>query len=92
MEARSSDGVGMGQNMRMSDIVIDDANLSMAAKGVFSTLGFLGNTCSLEHLLERTRDDEKSLWAALNELTAAGYVQVEERTVRVPSTGSFGVT
>jgi DNA-binding transcriptional ArsR family regulator len=77
--------------MRFSDIVIDDPNLSLAAKGVFSTLGLMGNSCAVAELASRTSDGERAVRAALSELERAGYVEVRDETVRVQSSGSFGV-
>lgn len=77
--------------MRFSDIVIDDPNISLAAKGVFSTLGLMGNSCSVAELTSRTSDDRQVVRSALEELERAGYVEVSNETVRVQSTGSFGV-
>jgi hypothetical protein len=91
MQANTENGVGLGQNMRFSDIVIDDPNLSLAAKGVFSTLGLMGNSCPISELASRTSDREDAVRAALGELERAGYVEVKDETVRVQSAGSFGV-
>jgi hypothetical protein len=87
----SQSGVGPGQNMRFSDIVIDDPGLSLAAKGAFATLGLMGNSCPISDLAERTRDSAESLRAALAELVRAGYVEVLDDVVRVHSAGTFGV-
>ncbi|MEX2536685.1 MAG: hypothetical protein WD273_13900 [Trueperaceae bacterium] len=84
-------GVGMGQNMRFSDIVIDDPAISMAAKGVFATLGLMGNSCSITELVERTSDKQQQLRAALGELERARYVKIADGMVSVQSAGSFGV-
>ena len=77
--------------MRFSDIVIDDPGISMAAKGVFSTLGLMGNSCSVAELASRTRDRQQVVQAALEELEQAGYVKVVDGMVHVHSAGSFGV-
>jgi len=45
----------MSSNTRLSDIVLEDKNLSMTAKGVFVSIGFLGNGCKLEQLLASKR-------------------------------------
>lgn len=84
-------GVGMGQNMRFSDIVIDDPGISMAAKGVFSTLGLMGNSCSISELASRTKDKQQAVLAALGELERAGYIKIVDDKVEVLSSGSFGV-
>lgn len=83
--------MGPGQNMRFSDIVLDDPKISLAAKGVFSTLGLMGNSCSVNELAGRTSDDQQAVRSALDELERAGYVEVSNETVRVQSAGSFGV-
>jgi hypothetical protein len=91
MRANSDNGVGPGQNMRFSDIVIDDPNLSLAAKGVFSMLGLMGNSCAITDLTNRTSDGGQAVRAALGELEEAGYVEVVDGEVHVQSAGSFGV-
>ena len=77
--------------MRFSDIVIDDPGISMAAKGVFSTLGLMGNSCSVAELASRTKDKQQAVQAALRELENAGYVEVVDGMVHVHSAGSFGM-
>lgn len=89
-DAEHTDQEIPGQNMRFSDIVLDDARLSMAAKGVFATLGLLGNDCEVEALARHTSDGGGALAAALQELSEAGYVTLDERRVRVSRPGSFG--
>ncbi len=87
---------GPGQNMRFSDIVIDDASISMAAKGVFVTIGLLGSGCTVASLSKRASDAHKVVVAALEELIEAGYVTIdrdgEEERVFIRGPASFGVT
>lgn len=81
----------MSTNTRFSDIVLEDAKLSMSAKGVFVSIGFLGNGCKLEKLLNRTTDSTAAILKALNELEKAGYIFVDERkTVHFKSLAFFG--
>lgn len=91
MKADSSDTVP-GQNMRFSDVVIDDAKLSLAAKGVFTALGFLGNGCTVADISKRTADGEDVVRAALDELVREGYIDVEDDTVHTKRTGNFGLS
>ena len=90
MKADSSDTVP-GQNMRFSDVVIDDAKLSLAAKGVFTALGLLGNGCTVADISRRTADGEGAVRDALDELVRAGYVDIEDDAVHTKRTGNFGL-
>lgn len=90
MKADSSDTVP-GQNMRFSDVVIDDAKLSLAAKGLFTALGFLGNGCTVADISKRTSDSESAVRAAIDELVRAGYVEIEDDAVHTKRTGNFGL-
>lgn len=65
-------------NTRFSDIVLDDATISMAAKGIFVTVGFLGNGCTFTRLTEHSRETVDTIKQAVEELVNAGYVTVEE--------------
>lgn len=91
MSKDENSGVGPGQNMRFSDIVIDNPELSLAAKGVFATLGLMGNSCTIDELVQRSSDGEPTLRSAVDELERAGYVEVSEGVVRLQSAGSFGL-
>lgn len=77
--------------MRYSDIVLDDTELSLAAKGAFAALSLLGNDCSIAELAKRTKDGPAGARDALAELEAAGYVELDEQSVRVRRPGEFGV-
>jgi hypothetical protein len=76
---------------RFSDIVLDDNRLSMAAKGLFLTLGFLGNSCTLAQLQSRCADSEVALRRSLDELCKVEYVSLEGDTISVKSASSFGL-
>ena len=77
---------------RFSDIVVDDKSISMAAKGIFVTIGYLGNGCGLKNLLEHSKDSEKSVRKALQELSDAGYVTIdEENLIHIRSASQFGL-
>ena len=79
-------------NTRFSDIVLDDANLSMSAKGVFVTIGFLGNGCTFEGLARHASESEEVVKAAAQELIDAGYVVVEEDDkLYIKTAPSFGI-
>lgn len=79
-------------NTRFSDIVLDDPALSMAAKGVFVSIGFLGNGCSLEDLAKHALDELERIGAAVDELVRAGYVSVEEgERLHIKTAPSFGI-
>jgi hypothetical protein len=76
---------------RFSDIVLDDANISMAAKGLFLTLGFLGNSCTLEQLKAHCADSEADLRRILEELRRVEYISLEGEQISVKAAASFGV-
>jgi hypothetical protein len=76
---------------RFSDIVLDDARISMAAKGLFLTLGFLGNSCTLTQLKTHCADSEESLRRTLEELRTVEYISLEGETIAVKAPASFGV-
>jgi hypothetical protein len=77
---------------RFSDIVVNDPAISMAAKGIFVTIGFLGNGCALQALLNHTKDTEALVESALQELTAAGYVTIDEgHYIHIRSAATFGI-
>lgn|GEM_PF-5543020 len=69
--------------LRSSDIVIDDSSLSMAAKGVFLTIGLFGNSCDVRALVDRTRDDSDTVDIALRELAEKDYVSLKGGRVYV---------
>jgi hypothetical protein len=79
-------------NTRFSDIVLDDVNLSMAAKGVFVTVGFLGSGCEIAHLQAHTKDTPESLQQALEELERSGYIGLTEGAVFIRSAPEFGLS
>lgn len=81
-----------GANTRFSDIVIDDIKLSLAAKGVFVTIGLLGSGCKISMLERRCTDTSETVMSALQELVDGGYVSIEQDTVLVHSRTSFGIT
>jgi hypothetical protein len=76
---------------RFSDIVLDDQRISMAAKGLFLTLGFLGNSCTLAQLRGHCRDSEAELLRSLAELRQVEYITVEAEQIMIKSPSAFGV-
>jgi hypothetical protein len=76
---------------RFSDIVLDDVRLSMAAKGLFLTLSFLGNSATLEQLKTHCSDSELELRAALEELRQVQYITVEAEHISIKAAASFGI-
>ncbi len=75
---------------RFSDIVLDDGRISMSAKGLFLSLGFLGNSCTLAQLKAHCRDSEAELLVTLNELRQVEYIALENETISIKSASSFG--
>lgn len=82
---------GAGGKMRFSDIVIDDAKLSMTAKGVFVTVGLLGSGCKVADLASRTASTDEALDEALQELVEGGYVTLEDGTIHIQGAATFGL-
>jgi hypothetical protein len=80
-----------GTKTRFSDIVLDDVNISMSAKGLFLTLGFLGNSCTLEQLKAHCSDSEADLGRILEELRQVEYISLEGDYISVKDPASFGV-
>lgn len=79
-------------NTRFSDIVLDDANLSMAAKGVFVSIGYIGNGCTLNVLEKHCSETLEFLKAAAAELIDAGYITTEnEGELHIKAAPSFGI-
>lgn len=76
---------------RFSDIVLDNIELSASAKGVFVTIGFLGNGCSMVSILEQSSDDAAQIQRALDELVNAGYISLEDGNVHIKSASTFGI-
>lgn len=82
----------MTTNTRFSDVVLQDKSLSMNAKGVFVSISFLGNGCTLDRLAQITKDGTHNILHALKELEQAGYILFEKTTVRIKSAAYFGST
>ena len=79
-------------NTRFSDIVLDDPAISMAAKGVFVSIGFFGNGCSLDDLARHTLDPLERLRDNIFELVRAGYLDIEEdERLVIRAAASFGI-
>jgi hypothetical protein len=76
---------------RFSDIVLDDARLSMAAKGLFLTLGFLGNSATFSQLERHCKDSKEALVGSLEELRQVEYVSLENDVISVKDASSFGL-
>lgn len=83
---------GPGANVRVSDIVIDDGALSLSAKGVFVTIGLLGGSCLLPALENHTSDDAGTVRSAVDELVAAGYVDLDDERVTMNDPLTYGLT
>lgn len=82
---------GPGANVRASDIVIDDAALSLSAKGVFVTVGLLGGSCLLSALGNRTSDDDAAVSSAVEELVTGGYVDFDGERVTMKDPLTYGL-
>ncbi len=76
---------------RFSDIVLDDSRLSMAAKGLFLTLGFMGNSATFAQLMRHCADTKETLGRSLGELREAEYVSFDAEVITVKSASSFGL-
>jgi hypothetical protein len=76
---------------RFSDIVLDDNRLSMAAKGLFLTLGFMGNSCTFAQLMDHCADSKDVLERAVAELCQVEYVTLEDGVISVKAAASFGL-
>jgi hypothetical protein len=83
---------GPGANVRASDIVLDDAARSLGAKGVFVTIGLLGGSCLLTALDGHTSDGPVAVRAAVAELVAAGYVDLDGERVTINDPLTFGLS
>jgi hypothetical protein len=70
---------------RFSDIVLDDPSLSLAAKGAFLAIGYMGSGCSVSKLAERTSDNLQVIEYILSELIEAGYIRLEESNLYIVS-------
>ncbi len=81
----------MSSNTRLSDVVLEDAKLSMTAKGAFVSIGFFGNGCKLEQLVNACTDSSESIAQAIAELEQAGYVNFDEdKAIHITTPSSFG--
>ena len=79
-------------NTRFSDIVLDDASLSMAAKGIFVTMGYLGNGRTLQDLGKLCNETLSDLERAAQELIEAGYIVTEgDGELHIKAAPSFGI-
>jgi hypothetical protein len=70
---------------RFSDIVLDDPNISLSAKGAFLAIGYIGNGCAVSTLAERTSDNLQAIEYILGELIEAGYVRLEDSNIFIVS-------
>jgi len=77
--------------MRSSDIVVDDASLTLAAKGVFVTVTLLGNGCSTDDIARHCREDARAVQVALQELASHGYVSLNDGRASVRDAADFGM-
>ena len=89
--ATTSTGGAAGATGRMwaSDIVIDDGTMSLAAKGLFVMVGFLGGQATLGQAY-RHCSDETDLVPVLDELVKRGYVNVVDGHIRIRDAAVFG--
>ena len=76
---------------RFGDIVLDDLTIGMRAKGIFVTIGFLGNGCSVDAIIQQSTDTAQEAEAALAELVKAGYVSVDDAQVTIRPAATFGI-
>lgn len=77
--------------MRVGDIVLDDPAISLAAKGVFVTVGLLGGSCDVTQLAARCTDDEAALRSAIGELAERSYVSLDGDRIRLRDPASLGL-
>ena len=64
----------------------------MAAKGVFVTVGFVGNGCTYESLAEHATETIEAIRKVVGELIEAGYLTIEEEEkLYIKTAPSFGV-
>lgn len=76
---------------RFGDIVLDDLTIGMRAKGIFVTIGFLGNGCSVDAIARQSTDTVQEAEAALDELAKAGYVSIDDGQVTIRPAATFGI-
>lgn len=76
---------------RHSDMVLDDAKLSLSAKGLFVSIAYLGNRCKLANLTRHCSDDFNEIEFCLEELINSGYVELNSDEVSIKPAASFGV-
>ena len=81
---------GATGRMRSSDIVIDDGSISLAAKGVFVMIGFLGGSCTVADVYKHC-SDETDLLPVVDELVTKGYVNVADDQITVRDPAVFGL-
>lgn len=70
---------------RFSDIILDDPSLSLAAKGAFLAIGYIGNGCTVARLAERTSDNLPAIEYILGELIESGYIRMENSNLFIVS-------
>ncbi len=76
---------------RHSDMVLDDPLISLAAKGLFVSISYLGNKCKLSSLNKYSSDRQSVILSSLDELLNAGYVKFEDGFVSIKPASTFGV-
>lgn len=82
---------GSLSRMRSSDIVVDDAALSLAAKGAFVIVTLLGNGCSVEEIARHAKETPVAVEAALLELRERGYLRFEAGRASLRDAADFGL-
>ncbi|MGL4609559.1 MAG: hypothetical protein ACRCYY_07715 [Trueperaceae bacterium] len=83
--------MNMATKTRFSDMVLENRQISMSAKGLFLTLGYLGNSCTLEQLKGMCSNPESELHQILEELRQVEYISLEDGRINVKAPSSFGV-
>ena len=86
----SNSAANPASKMRVGDIVLDDPAISLAAKGVFVTVGLLGGSCDLAQLASHCADDG-ALRAAVEELAEHSYVSLQGDQVQLRDLASLGL-
>lgn len=90
-EEKGDAPVTAAAKMRIGDIVLDDPEIGLAAKGVFVTIGLLGSSCTLEELGSHCSDAPDAIRAAVGELVDHRYVTTEDDRIVLRDLSSLGI-